>query len=206
MPHIERWQAAQAGRHEVRLVDSAADLGAGDFLFLIACQEKVSGEIRARFRHCLVCHESDLPQGRGWSPVVWQVLEGRDRIPVTLLEAEDRIDAGRIWHQVWIALDGTELASEVNRRVAEATIALVDWAVANEETVTPREQVGTPSFYRRRTPADSEVSPDATLAEAFDLLRIADELRYPAFVQIRGKRYRIRLDVMGDEQAPESDR
>ena len=38
-------------------------------------------------------HESDLPHGKGWSPIQWQILEGSDSITITLLDAEDKVDS-----------------------------------------------------------------------------------------------------------------
>jgi methionyl-tRNA formyltransferase len=126
---------------------------------------------------------------------VWQLLEGKRRIPVTLLDAEDKVDSGKIWKQVFVDFDGSELAPEINARISQATIALMDWALENCDSSQPREQTGEPSYYQKRTPADSEVSAQATIEEVFDQLRVADENRYPAFVRMRGKRYRIRLDL-----------
>jgi methionyl-tRNA formyltransferase len=197
-PRLLRWQADVAGKARVRVSTRARDVEGGDVLFLIACQEIVGRSLRDRFRHALVIHESDLPKGRGWSPLVWQVLEGRTRIPVTLLDAADKVDSGKIWQQRFVELDGTELADEINRRVSDAKIALMDWALDNIETAEPREQSGEPSYYPRRTPADSEIDPASTFADAFDLLRIADENRYPAFIRFRGKRFRIRIDEIGE--------
>jgi len=196
---LERWRADRAGEADIAIRDRAAQLGEGEFLFLIACQELVGPAVRGRFRHTLLIHESDLPKGRGWSPLVWQLLEGIDRVPVTLLEAEDKVDSGRIWHQLSIGFDGTELAPEIYEKLCDATIELMDWALRNRDTVCPREQVGAASYYRKRTPADSEIQPESTLADSFDLLRIADENRYPAFFRMRGKRYRIRLDPLPEE-------
>jgi methionyl-tRNA formyltransferase len=200
-PRLQRWQAELDGRAEVRITAQASELGEGDFLFLVACQQIIPASVRRRYRHPLVVHESDLPKGRGWSPLVWQVLEGQQRIPVTLIEAADAVDAGPIWHQVWVELDGTELNGEIHSRVADATIELMTWAVAHCDHATPREQQGQPSYYARRTPADSEVAPTMTFEQAFDLLRVADEDRYPAFIRMRGKRYRIRLDLLPEEPA-----
>jgi len=196
--HLRRWLSSLPESMDARLVTRTAELGEGDFLFLIACQEIVGRALRERFRHVLVIHESDLPAGRGWSPLVWQVLDGAREIPVTLLEAADKVDSGRIWRQLQVGLDGSELAPEINRRVSEAKLALIDWAIRNGDSVEPREQTGQPTYYPRRTPADSEIAPDTTFAEAFDLLRIADENRYPAFLRLRGKRYRIRIDELPD--------
>lgn len=200
-PRLHQWQAELGGSAQVRIMTDVGEAGEGDFLFLVACQQIVDEEVRGRFRHVLVVHESDLPKGRGWSPLVWQILEGQRRIPMTLIEAADGVDSGRIWHQTWVDFDGSEVSGEIHGRIADATIELMTWAVAHRDSVAPREQQGEPSYYRRRTPSDSEISPSTTFEQAFDLLRIADENRYPAFIRIRGKRYRIRLDVLPDEPA-----
>ncbi len=67
-------------------------------------------------KHNLVIHESDLPKGKGWSPVTWQVLEGKDVIPITLFEAAKNVDAGDIYLQEFIHLDGSELLEEIKHK------------------------------------------------------------------------------------------
>ena len=41
----------------------------GDILFLISCSERIGDAYRQKYRHVLVLHASDLPKGRGWSPM-----------------------------------------------------------------------------------------------------------------------------------------
>lgn len=185
----------QSARHDVRLVQRSRDLGegGGDILFLISCHELILPTLRQRYRACLVVHASDLPRGRGWSPLVWQILEGKNTITVTLLEAADPVDSGAIWHQVQIHFEGHELCDEINAALFEAELSLMDFAVENFGTIEPRPQVGEPSYYRRRTPEDSRLDVNRSLAEQFDLLRVADEKRYPAFFEHRGHRYHVIL-------------
>ena len=73
--------------HRVELAHTLADLSGGDVLFLVSCNEIVGPRARAAYRATLVLHASDLPQGRGWSPYIWAVQGGADRIHVCLLEA-----------------------------------------------------------------------------------------------------------------------
>jgi methionyl-tRNA formyltransferase len=54
--------------------------------------------------------------------------------------------------------------------------------------------VGEPSYYPRRTPVESQVQPDQTIAELFDLLRVADPRRFPVFFDHRGSRYVLKLE------------
>ena len=197
MPWLLRWTAENRDRAEIGIVHKKAELGSGDILFLISCSELVEPEVRSRFRHALVIHASDLPHGRGWSPHIWSILEGADSLCVTLLDADDPVDSGAIWQQVRIDLDGSELHDEINAALFDAEIALMDWALANVDRTAPRPQHGEPSYYSRRRPADSRIDPHKSLAEAFELLRVADPDRYPAFFDLRGHRYKIRLEKIG---------
>lgn len=193
-PRLRSWANEWEARHRIELVSKVASLSSGDLLFLISCSELVPRDVRSRFRHSLVVHASRLPQGRGWSPHVWQVLEGESVIPVTLLEAEDKVDSGRIWAQREMRLEGHELYDEINALLFDATLELMSYAVDNAGAVLPKEQpADPPSYYPKRTPEDSRIDPGKTLAEQFDLLRVADPNRFPCFFDLRGHRYRIIL-------------
>jgi methionyl-tRNA formyltransferase len=141
----------------------------------------------------LVVHESDLPKGRGWSPLTWQILDGADHIPVTLIEAADDVDSGPVYAQCWISFEGHELIDELRAAQSEATHALCRAFVDEypHSLAQGRMQTGTATYFPRRRPADSELDPDRTLSAQFDLLRVADNLRYPAFFEWNGRRYQM---------------
>lgn len=72
----------------------------------------------------------------------------------------------------------------------------MDYALSAAGSVEPVEQSvanGT-RYYRRRTPEDSRLDPELPIAQQFDLLRICDPDRYPAFFELHGHRYRLRLE------------
>lgn len=191
---LERWARRQPSTVKVSIHRDRGELPGGDFLFLISCHQLINKALRDRYRHTLVIHASDLPKGRGMSPHIWQVLEGVSRIPVCLLNAEDEVDSGAVWRRQEIRLEGTELYDEINARLFEAELALMDWALANCDSAAPRPQEGAATVYRRRTPADSAVDPSRPLADSFDLLRVADPERYPAHFELRGQKYTIRIE------------
>ena len=80
-------------------------------------------------------------------------------------------------------------------------INLIDWAVQNYETVTPFEQDKKIqySYWPRRTAQDSRLDINKTLAEQFDLLRVCDPKRYPAFFEINQKKYKLILERYDDK-------
>jgi methionyl-tRNA formyltransferase len=203
---LERWVEARPAGVRARVLRDTTQLGRGDFLFLVSCHQIVGAAHRAGYRHTLVLHASALPHGRGMSPHIWQVLEGRTEITLTLMEAVDRLDEGRIWHQLPVAMPADAVCSELNARLFDAELALMDWALAHCDHARPRPQHGEPSYYRKRRPDDSRLDPDRSLAEQFDLLRVADPERYPAFFEHRGRRYKLLLEPDDAPAAGASDR
>ncbi len=89
---LERWRADNVAVHTVEIVRDVSEARGGDFLFLVSCHQIVKKATRDNYAFTLVLHASDLPRGRGMSPHVWQVIEGKNTIPLTLLNAEDGID------------------------------------------------------------------------------------------------------------------
>lgn len=197
---LERWIVAVADRADARLCRDRGEVGSGDFLFLVSCQQLVGDEVRNRFRHTLVLHASDLPAGRGMSPHVWALIGGARELVLTLLDARDPVDSGDIWQQRRIPLQGGELYDEINAALFDAELELMSWAIDHCDGARPRPQSGEPSFYRRRTPEDSRIDPQRPIAEQFDLLRVADPQRYPAFFEYRGRRYKILIERMESPQ------
>ena len=182
--------------HVVRWVHAPAQLAQGDVCLLLSCGRLLSAEQLALHRHNLVVHESALPQGQGWSPMTWQILEGASHIPITLFEAVADLDTGPIYLQRQVALQGHELVEEWRALQAQATFELcLAWFDRHQEVVAAAQpQQGDASHYRRRREADSELDPKRSLAEQINLLRVVDNKRYPAFFEWRGRRHVLQVE------------
>lgn len=183
--------------YQARYVERTADVPEGDAAFFLGCSKIVPAEILRRNRRNLVVHGSDLPRGRGFSPIPWQVLEGRNHIPIVIFEAVEALDAGAIYFKDTIDLDGTELLDEIHRKTWEKIETLVKKFLAHHRTVSPEAQHGTPTFYAKRTDKDDELDPNKTLAEQFDHLRIVDNEQYPAWFTYRGQKYVLKISKAG---------
>ena len=93
---LERWTSTWGDKHEIEIIREKLDMSGGDLLFLVSCSSIVKKEERQSYKKALVIHASDLPRGRGWSPHVWEILDGGVDICVTLLEVEDKVDSGDV--------------------------------------------------------------------------------------------------------------
>ncbi len=179
--------------YSAELVRSAENVACGWINFMLGCTRIVSEQVLSRNTHNLVVHESDLPLGRGFAPMTWQILEGRNSIPVCLLEAGAEVDAGDIWLKEFIELNGTELCDEWRALQGEMTVSLCLKFVNQCRNLRALKQSGQSSHYPRRRPADSKLDVDKTLREQFNQLRVADNLRYPAYFELNGYRYIVNI-------------
>jgi methionyl-tRNA formyltransferase len=182
---------------EAKLVLSADAIEAGWINFMLGCTRIVEEHVLSRNRHNLVVHESDLPEGRGFAPMTWQILEGKYNIPICLLEAAADADAGDVWLRDSIELDGSELCSEWRGLQGEKTVAMCLRFIREYASLAPTKQEGTPTYYMRRRPADSLLDIDKTLREQFAQLRVADNERYPAYFEMGGQRYVVKVYKAG---------
>lgn len=167
----------------------------GDVAFYIGCTRITPPEVLQKNKYNLVVHESALPQGRGFAPMAWQILEGQNEIPVCLIEAAPgEADSGAIYQKGIIALKGHELCPEWRSKQGDMTIELCQRFISSFPPEAGVPQKGTPSSYPRRRPADSQLDVNKTIAEQFDLLRIVDNDRYPAHFEYRGHRYILKIE------------
>ena len=187
---------SQRGVNEVKLARNKRELEGGDILFLISCTEIVTAADRAAYCATLVLHASDLPRGRGWSPHIWQLVEGADEITLSLLEAEDKVDSGRIWKKIKLFIPKHALWNEINDLLFASEIELIEFALKEFKRVSPARQDTSieVSYYPRRTPADSQIDPLQSISSQFDKIRVCDPNRFPAFFMLHGKKYKIILE------------
>ncbi len=191
-------ESLQRGGDHASLVRQHEDVREGAVAFYLGCVKITPKSILARNRRNLVVHASNLPKGRGFSPMVWLILEGAMRIPVCLIEAADEVDAGDVIYREFIDCEGHELNDALRAALGEMHVALCSRFMSQTTPPIGMPQVGDVTRYRRRTPTDSRMDPQKTLAEQFDLLRVVDNQRYPAFFDLRGHRYLLKI-----EKAPE---
>ena len=180
----------------MRWTHDAATLPEGDMCFFLSYGRIVNAVFLAKHANNLVVHESVLPKGRGWSPLTWQVIEGIDSILVTLFEAAEAVDSGQIYLQEQIHLDGDELVEELRLLQANSTSRLCREFVANYPQVLNKVQTQKvePTYYPRSNPIDSQLDPDQTIRDQFNLFRVSDYMCYPAWFEINGNNYRLRIE------------
>ena len=145
----------------------------------------------------LVPHESDLPNGKGMSPLTWQILKGKKKIIFSLIEASSKVDAGLIYYQNRVTIPKNSLFDEIKKiqfnENLKLIIRFIKFYKIRDRAPKGKIQVGKGSFFRNRKPEDSEIKINKSILSQFDLLRVVDNKNYPAFFKINGKKYILKL-------------
>ena len=195
LKYIDNFLDDIGAEYSVKLIHDHHDISKDVVVFILSYSKIIPKTIIDTCQHALVVHESDLPKGKGWSPLTWQILEGKNEIPITLFEAEEGVDSGVIYLQDKIGFTGNELVGDLRQAQSHYTFLLCKRFLENYEEVlkNKRMQYGKESFYPKRNITDSKLNPYKTIVEQFNLLRVVDNEKYPAYFEFSGKTFFLKI-------------
>ncbi|MCS3955392.1 methionyl-tRNA formyltransferase [Salinibacter ruber] len=200
VPFVDRMvkQAKVAG-HETQRIAHHDDLVPGDLLFILGYLRVLPDECLDLHDHNLVVHESDLPKGRGFSPMSWQIAEDRREIPFCLFEAVPEVDAGPVYSRRTLHLDGTELHHEWRELQGLLTERMVLDFIEQYPDVEATPQKGESTFYERRTHEHDEIDIDQPFRSAFHDIRVCNPKEYPAWFEYEGRKFKVSVEPWEEE-------
>ena len=73
----------------------------------------------------IIPHESKLPLGKGMSPLTWQILENKDKIFFSLIEAANFFDAGNIYLQKKVKVPKNIVFDEIKKLQFSVNLYLI---------------------------------------------------------------------------------
>lgn len=167
------------------------------YIFFIHWSNKVPKEISDNFE-CVCFHMTDLPYGRGGSPLQNLIARGHRETVISAIRMIGEIDAGPVYFKRPLSLlgNGEEIFMRAGQIIADMIHELI------EKEPEPLPQQGKIVIFKRRRPSQSRIPEDANLEKAFDWIRMLDAKEYPpAFVtfgnlKIEFKRAALRYNAV----------
>jgi len=161
------------------------------FVFFLHWSWKVPDEIVNGFE-CVCFHMTDVPYGRGGSPLQNLILRGHRETKVSALRMTSEFDAGPVYCKEPLTLEGA--AEEIYIRAGETAARMIARII--REHMTPVSQSGEPVIFKRRKPEESNVAELQSLAQIYDYIRMLDAEEYPhAFLETGAFRFEFRKAV-----------
>ena len=150
------------------------------YIFFPHWSWKIPKEIFENFE-CIAFHMTDLPFGRGGSPLQNLIIRGYKKTKITAFRVTEKLDAGPIYLKKDLSLEGS--AQDIFNRASKIIFyEMIPYIIKNSPNPTP--QKGKPVIFSRRTPKDSDISNLTNLNKIFEYVRMLDAEGYPkAFLE-----------------------
>jgi methionyl-tRNA formyltransferase len=154
------------------------------YVFFLHWSWKVPQEIVDSVE-CVCFHMTDVPYGRGGSPLQNLIIRGHRETKLTALRMTQEFDAGPVYLKEPLSLEGN--AEEIYIRASYLSGKMIQRLI--QEEPTPQPQRGEAVNFKRRNAGDSEIRPPVSLTQMYDLIRMLDAEGYPrAFINHDGFR------------------
>lgn len=129
---------------------------------------------------CVVFHMTDLPYGRGGSPLQNLIVRGHQNTMISAIKVDRGLDTGHIYLKEPLSLSGS--AQEIFERSAPVIGKMIKNIIDNG--IEPVPQKGDPVVFKRRKPADGRMNELADLDKVYNYIRMLDADGYPsAFIE-----------------------
>jgi len=149
------------------------------YIFFVHWNWKVPARIFTS-HECVCFHMTDVPYGRGGSPLQNLIMRGHTHTVVTALQMVAELDAGPIYCKRPLSLAGR--AADIYLLAGSVCLDIMRWMIT--ERPSPVAQIGTPVLFTRRKPEQSALPTSGTLKHLYDFIRMLDAPSYPmAFVE-----------------------
>lgn len=130
---------------------------------------------------CVIFHMTDLPYGRGGSPLQNLIELGHKESKITALRCTEILDGGPIYSKRPLDLQGS--AYEIFLRAVDIIESMIEEII--EKKPVPKAQRGEPYFFTRRAPDESNLLDVEflDLVDFYNFIRMLDAPTYPlAFI------------------------
>ena len=172
-----------------------------DIVFILNFTHIIKKEYLKKNKLNLVIHASNLPIGKGFAPMQWQILKGINIITFSLIEAVEKVDSGNIYLTKKLRLNGNELYDELRTKQSKAIKEIMMSFLRKYPNISSQKQKGKSTYFRKRTELDSELDINKPIKKLFPLMRIANNNLWPLFFKFNGKKFYLKIyDKKFDEK------
>lgn len=144
----------------------------------------------------LVVHESNLPIGKGFSPLYWQILKGGKKIIFTLFEASQKMDAGDYYFKKSFIFKENLFYKDIKNQQLKCALTLVSNFLKeykSNKKIKIYKQSGRSTYFRKRDSNDSMININKSLKSQINLIRICDDKKFPAFFKLKDKKFILKM-------------
>jgi len=134
-------------------------------------------------KYNLVVHESNLPNGRGFSPLYWQIINGQKNIFFSLFECSKKMDAGGIYLKKKFYFSPTLTFNEIKNKQLNSALKLIENFIKNfkKNKIKSYAQKGKVSYYKKISLNLSKIDIKKSLFSQMKIIRTRDKKNFTSY-------------------------
>jgi methionyl-tRNA formyltransferase len=146
---------------------------------------------------CVSFHMTDLPFGRGGSPLQNLIIRGITETQISAIQLIDEIDAGPVYIKKIFSLEGR--AEDIYIRAGSICVDIIKWLIETNPEAIP--QTGEPVYFDRRQPEQSLFPSIGDISHIYDHIRMLDAPGYPlSFIEHGNLKLEFSHATLGDNE------
>lgn len=167
------------------------------YIFFPHWSWKIPEEIWKTYE-CVVFHMTDLPFGRGGTPLQNLIARGIYKTKISAIRVTNQLDSGPIYLKKNFSIkDGS--AQEIYDRASNIIFQMIEEII--KKKVDPLPQQGKVTIFKRLTPMQSEIPLNLQPRQVYDFIRMLDAESYPpAYLKFGDYRLEFRNAKLDNKQ------
>lgn len=135
---------------------------------------------------CIVFHMTDLPYGRGGSPLQNLIIRGKKNTKISAIRVKKGMDTGPVYIKKTLSLQGS--AKEIFLRSSPIIESMVQEIIRKD--LKPTKQEGEITEFKRRKPEQGNLKDLKNIQQVYNYVRMLDCDGYPpAFIETKDFRF-----------------
>ena len=164
-----------------------------EIVFLLGYTSRFKVTQNQNIKNIFLVHESNLPKGRGWSPIRYQLLDNKEKIKCCLISCQDPIDSGDIYEVGTLNIKKTDLYDDIKIKQYKITMLLIKRLLDKYPHIKSKKQVGKITWYKKLSSKDDELDINKSLSSQFNKIRSTDYNNHQNYFYLNNQKFFLRI-------------
>ncbi len=165
------------------------------FVSVISYYKKILPKDLKKNQNIFVIHESNLPKGRGMSPLFNQILNGKEKIVTTIFRCNRNLDDGPIIYKKTFSYPKNLIYEEIKKFQMKNSIYLIkillDFFQNNRFSLI--KQFGKPSYFKKIPDSINELDINRSIKSQINIIRTRDKKNFRAYFIYKKRKFYLSI-------------
>ena len=182
---------------KIKFINKSQDISSKANIILVLSYYKIiPSKFLNKNKHIYVIHDSDLPRGRGMSPLFNQILKGKKNITSTIFKCEENLDNGKIVFKQKFFYQDTLVYDEIKKKQMINNVVIIKKLLNLflKNKIKLKSQKGKATYFKKISKIKNNIDKSKSLISQFDKIRTRDDKFFRAFFVHKKRKYFIKIE------------